>query len=323
MENTSGGKVSKSARKLSGYEIFSKEKREELRKIGEKITIAELGREWTELNQAKKNKYIEKADKINNKNLEKFDERETENGRQKSNKNNKIESLNNKNRTSVKNKNSKYIDEKLEKFFSEEKDDKKKNSSRKKNIILDSDNSLSSETGENKKSLIKNDAINDKKSNLENNNLKTIKNKENRGKKHKDEDQMNSINDEENVKSDKIFKQKTFQNGIIYKKDRKLEPKLIRVSVEIWSSWGYATKLTRFIKLVDELKNDFDVEFTVSPLNRGQKGFYIYYGKEEDQKMNLVFSNKDKIKSAETFVDQSLSDALIKKIVSYIKLDMV
>lgn len=150
----SQNKTPKSNRKLSGYMLFSREKREKLAKEGEKITIAELGREWSAMPDKTKQKFNQKAEKLNNENYQKEEVSESEQSVADSF-NEKIKSYSKKNNNANNSKNitgsvssKKFKDEKIEKYFSE--NEQKKhidlNSSSKKKIIEDSDSRLDSES---------------------------------------------------------------------------------------------------------------------------------------------------------------------------------
>ncbi len=50
---------------------------------------------------------------------------------------------------------------------------------------------------------------------------------------------------------------------------------------------------------------------------------YVYYGTNNYEKLNLIFSNKEKIRDHNTFIEKNLSDPLIDKIAKFIKSDII
>lgn len=62
--------------KLSGYLLFSSETREQCAAEHKKITIAELGKMWSDLSEKERQKFNDKAAKINNNRLQKKENEE-------------------------------------------------------------------------------------------------------------------------------------------------------------------------------------------------------------------------------------------------------
>ncbi len=196
----------KSERKISGYYLYSKERREALSKIGEKITIRVLAEEWSGLLEKDKKKYLENAEKINNENLENQKEDDLENSIS-------IDNINNLSTSNIKIKLNeknlrKYKDEKFKKYMSE--NGKKRLV---KNKIINDDSFLSNSEEETQESKIK-----ESKNVIQSNN------------------QKNMMKNNKKLKSDNISKSKILQEGFIYKKERQKNIKILRLCVELCSS---------------------------------------------------------------------------------------
>jgi hypothetical protein len=268
----SQNKTPKSTRKISGYLFFSREKREKLSKDGEKVTIAQLGLEWSALPDKTKQKFKQIAEKINNENSIKAEEREEKQTFSDSSDNrNNLSAMNKSKNGSNFNGSKKFKDEKIEKYFSENEQKKPLRSSNKKRVVEDYDSRFSSEAEANEEQsdnkTEKTEATEaDKKNNLANKKKKKLENDSNNNKKKKIEEQNASDDldkiiiqkqkiekiaitlknkqkeeEEENnkdlkLKSDKITKDKIMQDGMMYKKDRNGDPKTIRLCVEICAS---------------------------------------------------------------------------------------
>ncbi len=161
----------KSARRISGYLLYSSQTREELLIQGEKITIAELGKQWSALPEKTKQKFNEKAEKIKTENLNKEQEQVSQSSQESLNSSisgsfssNQIINRDNKSTnvsahfsTNKSNKPSGYIkssikkfqDEKIEKYLSENQQKKSlRSSSSAKKIVEDDDSRLPSGASE-------------------------------------------------------------------------------------------------------------------------------------------------------------------------------